>query len=82
MEAWARNCLTLPDDAAVLVSELECVVPGCPPLETVVAFWTENGDRGHFKIFKAVEEVMVRDMPPVWLKDSLFVFEGADFECC
>ncbi len=38
---WTRRRFALGDDDAVLVAEIECVQPGCPPLETVVAFWTE-----------------------------------------
>ena len=25
-----------------MVAEVACAVPGCPPLETVVAFWTDT----------------------------------------
>jgi hypothetical protein len=82
VQDWTRDRFTLPEEAPVLVSQLACGVPGCPPLETVVAFWTESGDRHHFKIFKAVVEVVLDDIPPAWLKDSLFAFEGGSFECC
>ena len=40
---WTRERFTLPGDAGILVSEVECKLPGCPPLETVVAFWTDPG---------------------------------------
>ena len=49
--AWTRARFALPEDAVILVSEIACGLPGCPPLETVVAFWTD--DRRHrFKLFK------------------------------
>ena len=32
-------------------------LPGCPPLETVVAFWTADGTEHRFKLFKRVEDV-------------------------
>ncbi|MEA3023966.1 MAG: hypothetical protein QOK01_2818 [Alphaproteobacteria bacterium] len=82
VRAWTRARFGLPEDDVILVSELACALPGCPPLETVVAFWTETDKRHHFKIFKPVAEVAVEDLPPAWLKDALAVPEGGDCECC
>jgi hypothetical protein len=79
---WSRERYELPHDAAILVSEVACPRPGCPPLETVVAFWTENNRRHHFKIFKPVGEVVLDDFPPAWLKDALCATEGTDLGCC
>jgi len=78
---WVRERFKLADDSAVSVSEIECKLPGCPPLETVVAFW-ENGQRYHFKIFKALAEVAPDNIPFAWLKDTLAVPEGFGCECC
>src|SRR5262245_26972074 len=50
---WTRARFSLAVDAAILVSEVACALPGCPPLETVIAFW-DGGQRYHFKIFKPV----------------------------
>jgi hypothetical protein len=33
---WARESLQLADEVIILVTELRCIEPGCPPLETVV----------------------------------------------
>ena len=78
---WTRARFTLADDATVLVLELACTIPGCPPVDTVVAFWTDKG-RHHFRIFKPVAEVVADDLPPGWMKNALVVLEGADCECC
>src|SRR5215470_13406681 len=66
--AWTRERFQLPEAASVLVTELACGLPGCPPLETAVAFWTEDAKRHQFKIFKPVRDVVVGDLPFVWLK--------------
>jgi len=79
---WTRERFKLPEDAAILVSEVTCALPGCPPLETVVAFWTENDRRHHFKLFKPVAEVVPDDLPPSWMKNALVVVEGFGCECC
>jgi hypothetical protein len=82
VRAWTRARFGLPVDDVILVSELACALPGCPPLETVIAFWTETDKRHHFKIFKPVAEVVADDLPPAWLKAALAVPEGGDCECC
>ena len=79
---WARARFRLPDDAAILVAEVVCTLPGCPPLETVIAFWTEGDKRHHFKVFKPVAEVVGDDLPPAWMKDALAVPEGFECDCC
>lgn len=82
VKEWTRERFELSPEAAILVSELTCVVPGCPPLETVVAFWTADEKRHHFKLFKPVAEVVNDDLPLAWLIDALIVPEGIGCECC
>ncbi|HEV8014184.1 MAG TPA: hypothetical protein VGP48_01560 [Stellaceae bacterium] len=72
----------MPENAPVLVSEITCALPGCPPLETVVAFWTEGEKRHHFKLFKPATEVVEDDLPPRWMKAALIVPEDFGAECC
>ena len=79
---WTRERFKLGGAAAILVTEIACSLPGCPPLETMVAFWTEDAKRHQFKIFKPVREVATDDLPFAWLKDSLFVPEGFGCDCC
>jgi nitrate reductase delta subunit len=78
---WTRERFELPKEATVFVSEIACPLPGCPPLETVVAFWIAE-QRYQFKLFKPVAEVVVDDLPFAWLKDALAVQEGAGWDCC
>ena len=78
---WVRARFGLPDEAAVLVAEIACAVPGCPPLETVIAFWSGER-RHHFKVFKPVAQVVEDDLPPRWLKDALAVPDDFECDCC
>jgi nitrate reductase delta subunit len=82
IEAWTRARFKLLAEETVLASELACAVPGCPPLETVVAFWTSDQTRHHFKIFKRAVDVVDADLPYAWLKNALAVPEGFDPDCC
>jgi len=78
---WTRARFGLPKEAAISVAEVACTLPGCPPLETVVAFWIAE-QRYQFKLFKPVAEVVVEDLPYAWLKDALAVQEGVGWDCC
>ena len=82
VKEWTRGRFTLPDEATILVSEMACSLPGCPPLETHVLFLAGNAKRHHFKVFKPVTEVVVDDLPYTWLKDTLALPEGAGCDCC
>jgi hypothetical protein len=79
---WTRGRFTLAEADTVMVSEIARALPGFPPLETVVSFWTAGGTRHHYKVFKPVEGVVEEDLPPAWLKDSLALSEGVDCACC
>jgi hypothetical protein len=72
----------LPEGVIVMVNELACLVPGCPPVETVFAFWPEDGQRRQFKVFKAAAEVEASDLPPWWMLDALVLPDWIDCECC
>jgi nitrate reductase delta subunit len=77
-----RRRFKLGHEAVVLVAELDCILPGCPPLDTVVVFWTPQGVRHRFKIFKPATQVTEEDLPYVWLMRSLAAPEGFDQDCC
>ncbi len=80
VKAWTRERFSLDEDVAIMVSEVACGLPGCPPLETIVAFWTAP-DRCHqFKVFKRVAEVVEDDLPPYWMKDA--IISDGDLSCC
>jgi len=78
---WTRARFALTEDETVMVSEVACGVPGCPPIETHLVFWTERG-RHHTKIFKPLAEVTEDDLPPAFMKNALIVLDGADVDCC
>ena len=82
VKRWTRERFGLAADVVVVVAENAGRLPGCPPLETHVAFFTAEQKRHHFKIFKPVRQVAEDDLPPAWLKDALAVGEGLDCGCC
>jgi hypothetical protein len=82
VKEWTRARFKLPEDAGIMVAEVVCQLPGCPPLETAVAFWTADGTRYHFKLMKPVEEVTEDNLPYSWMMESLIQPEGFGCECC
>ena len=81
VRVWTRERFTLADHEAVMVSEVACGVPGCPPVETHVVFWTPAG-RHHFRVFKPLGDVVEEDLPPAFMKNALTWVEGAECSCC
>jgi nitrate reductase delta subunit len=81
VRGWTKARFTLTDDETLMVSELACRVPGCPPIETHVVFWTAAG-RHHFKIFKPLAQVSDDDLPPAFMKNALVALEGFACDCC
>ena len=85
---WTRNRFKLSDDDIVMVSEVASKLPGHPPLQTAVSFWTggvddrASGTRHHFTVFKRVEGVLEDDIPPAFMKDALALSEGVACSCC
>ncbi len=81
IEGWTRARFDLAEVDAVLVTELTCRLPGCPPLETVIAFWNAAGTRHHVKVFKKAVDVVADDLPPVWYRPALVVDDDANMDC-
>jgi len=77
-----RSRFGLGHDDTILVAESVPALPGFPPHETKVVFWTADGTRHHFKVFKPMGEVVPGDLPPAWLKDALCAEPADDFACC
>ena len=81
LRAWTRARFALSDEDTVMVSEVACGLPGCPPIETHLVFWTARG-RHHTKIFKPLAEVTEDDLPPAFMKNALIVLDNAEVDCC
>lgn len=62
IKSWARSTWSLPEETTVMVTELECREPGCPPIETVIALLTGPGKTTQFKIHKTADEVTQQDV--------------------
>ena len=78
---WTRERFRLADDETIMVSEMACGAPGCPPIETHVVFWTAAG-RHHFKVFKPLADTGEDDLPPAFMKNALVWEEGLECSCC
>jgi nitrate reductase delta subunit len=81
VKQWTRERFALQDGDIVVVTEVERTWPGFPPRETQVGFWTADGTRHHFRVFKPAGEVVEEDLPPAWLRKAL-ANDGFDCECC
>jgi hypothetical protein len=62
VKEWATEVFRLGSDASVMVTELRCTEPGCPPLETVIAILDRPGQPRQYKIHKAIADLTFADV--------------------
>ncbi|TKB95403.1 MAG: hypothetical protein E8D41_01245 [Nitrospira sp.] len=62
IKSWARETWALSGEATVMVTELECREPGCPPIETVIALLEGPGKTRQYKIHKSAAEISRPDV--------------------
>jgi hypothetical protein len=57
-----RRLLDLDDDTTVMVSQLACSEPGCPPLETVIAVLPMDGPPRRWTLHRPADQVTEDDL--------------------
>jgi hypothetical protein len=62
IQGWVKDGLDLDEGTIVMVSELRCSEPGCPPLETLIAVLDGPGRRRQFKFHKTIAEMTADDI--------------------
>jgi hypothetical protein len=62
IKRWVKDVFKLDEETAVIVTELRCSEPGCPPLETVIAIMGPGDKRFQHKLHKAIGEVTAEDL--------------------
>lgn len=62
IKQWVRETFELNDDVSVMVTELQCSEPGCPPLETVIAIMGADKTKKQHKLHKALGAVTRADV--------------------
>jgi hypothetical protein len=61
VKAWLAATLGPDDGRTIVVSELTCSEPGCPPVETVIGLLGE-GEPARWKLHKPVADVTEDDV--------------------
>jgi hypothetical protein len=62
LKETVRALLALDDDTAVMVRQLTCAEPGCPPLETVVAVLPMDGAARRWTLHRSAAEITEDDL--------------------
>ncbi len=65
IEDVVRNKSNCKEDDHVLVQEMNCLEPDCPPKETLIAIFTEGQAPLHFRIHKGLAEITDDDLSNV-----------------
>ena len=62
VRAWAREAWHLGEEDSVVVTELRCTEPGCPPLETVVVIAAAGRPTVQHKLHCPAGDVRFEDL--------------------
>lgn len=62
IKGWVAEALGLGEGASVLVTELRCSEPGCPPVETALVVLGGAGGARQYKVRKPLSEVSFEDV--------------------
>ncbi|MFE2515387.1 hypothetical protein [Streptomyces mirabilis] len=57
-----RALLCLDNDTAVMIRQLTCGEPGCPPLETVVAVVPMDGEAHRWTLHRPADQITENDL--------------------
>lgn len=57
-----RRLLDLDDDTAVVIRQLACTEPDCPPIETVIGLLPMNGPARRWTLHRPVDEITEDDL--------------------
>ena len=59
---WVREALHLGDDTTLMVTELRCTEPDCPPVETVIALMEITQPGRQYKMHKPLAQITRDDI--------------------
>jgi hypothetical protein len=62
IKEWVAAAYALTDDMTLMVTELRCTEPGCPPLETVIAVLRHSQPPFQHKLHKAAIDITESDI--------------------
>jgi hypothetical protein len=62
LKQWAYAAFQPSEDTTLMVTELRCTEPGCPPTETVIALLRPGQPPQQYKIHKALSHVTQADI--------------------
>lgn len=54
---WLRQNFDLPKDTPIVIKEVPCVKPACPPVETAIMAMQKNAPPRLFKVQKPIDEI-------------------------
>ncbi|MEM6716453.1 MAG: hypothetical protein AAF827_13435 [Cyanobacteria bacterium P01_D01_bin.6] len=60
LKLWIYDLLKLDPEVSISVSQLQCIEPGCPPIETVITILSQPAQQ--YKIHKALDDIVLVDI--------------------
>jgi hypothetical protein len=66
VKAWVRSAAGAPEEATIIVTELACSEPGCPPYEVVMAVLRPGAPPVQKKLHKRLAELSRAEVTRLW----------------
>ena len=63
IRAWVAELLPVPEDAFVMVKQMECPEEGCPPVETIIAILCNHAGPKQWKLPKPMRRNTMVPLP-------------------
>lgn len=78
LKEHVRTLLDLDEDTAVVIRQLACTEPGCPPLETVVAVLPMSGPPRRWTLHQPTDEITGDDLKAALLTTASEASEASE----
>ena len=77
VKAWVFEALQLEEKTSLMVTELRCTEPGCPPIETVIALLKPSHPTQQYKIHKPIADITFDDVAALAVAQQKLVSPAA-----
>jgi hypothetical protein len=73
VKTWVAEVLHTDEETAVLVTEMRCTTPDCPPVKTVIALMQPEQPIRQYKIHKPLQDITLDDVTQLITVQPKFV---------
>jgi hypothetical protein len=80
VKAWVADALHLGNDTTLMVTEMRCTTPDCPPVKTVIALMETAQPTRQYKIHKPLAHITHEDIAQLVTTTPKYVGSPAELQ--